>query len=97
MNETANIEASHYQKYDVNIRIIVESGWITSDCADITFINTAPVVGGDNVSVKGMVLTPGQFMCVTANDGEMDVTQWEAIFAGAGTPNLTVIRKVYRR
>ncbi len=83
------------QKYDVHTQVISRSGWTESNCADILFYNSAPLVGGADVTVRDLTLPPGKFLRIWGNSEELDVTQYEIVF-GTGIPQVTVIRKLYR-
>jgi hypothetical protein len=83
------------QKFDIHTAVITRPGWLESGCLDILFINTAPLVGGATVTVRDLALLPGKFLSISGNQDELDVSQYEIIF-GAGIPQCTVIRKLYR-
>lgn len=97
MNEQ-NINASAFQLYDIVVTTYTRNQvqWIPSDCADITIINTSPLIGGATMVVNGFVMAPGIGISITANDGELDKTQYNLMFQ-AGIASCTVIRKLYKR
>lgn len=84
------------QKFDIHTQVFTRSGWTESGCADILFMNTAPLVGGALVTVRDVTLAPGKFLSIAGNEEELDVTQYEVIFAITGIPQCTIIRKLYR-
>jgi len=81
------------QKYYVETKVFYTTANIGSDCNDITFINT----GTTNVNIDAVILLPNQSLRITGNRGEIDTTQYNAVFATpVNTGNqLTVIRKLY--
>ena len=82
-----------FVKYYVETKFYTEAYKISSECADILFINS----GSNNVTVNDILLTPSQTLRITANEGEIDTTQYYCMFpipASAGN-SLTVVRKLY--
>jgi hypothetical protein len=79
------------QRYYNDISIYQIGQYISSDCADITFLNT----GSTNVNVNGIILLPNQSLVFNANEGEIDTTKYSMFFVGAGAQSCTVIRKYY--
>lgn len=81
----------HYQKYWNTFTQYTDNAYVEANCAAITFINS----GTANVSVIGYLLSPGQGLALYGNDGELDVTQYNIVFSGAGTFICSVFRKGY--
>jgi hypothetical protein len=79
-------------EYDVNFISYGQSGFITSNCNSITFIN----YGTNSVTIEGQaVLTQGQSLNVDGNQGEIINKTFQIVFTGAGTNNLVTIKKNY--
>jgi len=66
-----------------------DSQMITSDCLAITFIRTT---GSNPVSVNGYPLEEGQALKIKQNVGDIDRTQYQVVFSGAGTNSCWVFR-----
>ena len=80
------------QKYYNTTDIFNTPAEITSECADISFLN----LGTSTVLINNTIeLTFGVGVSFTANWGEMDMTRYMVRFRGAGVNNLLVIRKYY--
>ena len=83
-----------FQKYYIEVKQFYTSQKVSSDCNDITFINT----GSTNVRVQNILLVPNQQLNIAGNEGEIDTTQYDIFFTTLiSTGNeLTVIRKLYK-
>ena len=57
------------QKYNINFRVIQQSGVIPSNCNSITFINTGVA---DTVKVNTFPIAPGQTLSIDGNAQEID-------------------------
>lgn len=79
------------RKYQYEVKTFVENNNIEANCNEIIFINT-----GTNVcNVNGIYLQPNQSITLSGNECEIDLTKYYCSFSGAGSSNLTVIRKLY--
>lgn len=82
------------QKYTINIATYQIGTQIISNCSDITFINQ----GLTPCQINGQfILAPGSSLSITAQNNELDVTQYRIDFPSASTVNnnVTVIKKNY--
>lgn len=79
--------------YYVTFAVIQLGGYIPSDCAEITFINS----GTANVVINSaLTLVPGQSLSIQGNNFEIDRTSYQIAFAQTGISSLTYIRKFYK-
>ncbi len=81
--------------YDVDFQIVTQSQTIDSVCNSISFVNQ----GTASVTIKGALLQQGQQLQIPGNLGEIDTTNYLAVFdeSGGGTKQLLVIRKMYKQ
>jgi hypothetical protein len=80
------------QRYYNDISIIQIGQYIKSDCSDITFLNT----GTSNVVLnQAITILPNQSVQFNCNKDEIDVTNYNIFFSGAGANSCTIIRKLY--
>lgn len=80
------------QRYYNDLAIYQIGKYITSDCADITFLNS----GTSNVVVnQAITLLPNQSIQFNCNQNEIDTTNYNIYFSGTGANSCTVIRKMY--
>lgn len=81
------------QRYYNTISTVEEPGYLKiDDTAETTFYN----MGTSNVSLLGgLVLTPGQGIGFSGNEGEIDTTKYTYTFTGAGINKLIIIQKLY--
>ena len=80
-------------KYYVETKIYYQSYKVSSECADILFINT----GTQNVFVNDVLLIPQQTLRITAQYMEIDTTIYYVRFANSSNTGnaITVLRKLY--
>jgi len=83
-----------YQPVYFSTAVLAENQFIETNCAAMTFYNSAPLVGGASVFVNGFELKPGVGIEYGVNQGEVDITQLNITF-GAGIPNCTLWRYYY--
>jgi hypothetical protein len=67
------------------------SGYVTSDCNSMVFIN----YGTNPVSIESVVLNQGQSLVIEGNVGEYTTQRFFARFTGSGTNNLVTVKKNY--
>lgn len=79
------------QKYYNETKIFLQASNIESNCNAIVFINTGTTIA----QVNGIFLQPNQSIAFNGNQCEIDVTKYYCSFSGAGTNQLTVIRKLF--
>jgi len=80
-----------YINYDVSFITYDTSGYVTSDCNSILFIN----YGTNPVVIEGVTLQQNQSLNIEGNQGEYTSRRFLAVFSGAGTNNLVTIKKNY--
>lgn len=68
------------------------SGFVTSDCNSILFIN----YGTNAVMIESVTLQTGQTLQIEGNAGEFTTQRFFAKFIGSGTNNLVTVKKNYR-
>jgi non-ribosomal peptide synthetase component E (peptide arylation enzyme) len=80
-------------EYTESSQIVTASGTIESNCNSIEFLN----IGQDTVTVLGYPIQQGFSMTRPGNVGEINRTNYTAMFANAAgqTQMLLVIRKNY--
>lgn len=80
------------QRYYNDISIVQIGQYVKSDCSDITFLNT----GTSNVVLnQAITILPNQSVQFNCNKDEIDVTNYNIFFSGAGANSCTIIRKLY--
>lgn len=94
-NVVQNVFGSDYQLFDISILNLVQTGWVTSNVADILFINTTPT-GGGNILVNQYPLIPGGYISFNANTAEVNKAQFNVIFL-SGAVSCFVIKKMYTK
>jgi hypothetical protein len=94
INTTSASTGRAFQKYYIEVKDFYTSQKVSSDCNEISFINT----GTTNLTVEGILLVPNQSLRIQGNIGEIDTTQYDIIFTNlVNTGNkLTIIRKLYK-
>ena len=80
-----------YIRYDTNFITYDTSGFVTSDCNSIVFIN----YGTNPVQIESVTLQTGQSLVIEGNAGEFTTQKFLAKFTGAGTNNLVTVKKNY--
>jgi len=80
--------------YNIVLKTLVQSGYVNSNCAEISFINTgtAPVTIN-----SGLTLTQTQSIAISGNDCEIDTTKYNIVFGQTGIPSCVVIQKYYNQ
>jgi hypothetical protein len=79
-------------EYDVNFISYGQSGFVTSNCNGITFIN----YGTNSVTIEGQaILSTGQSLSIDGNQGEIINKTFNIVFTGSGSNNLVTIKKNY--
>lgn len=78
-------------KYETSFITYDASGYVTSDCNSILFIN----YGSNPVQIEGVTLQTGQSFNIEGNVGEITHQRFFAKFTGAGTNNLVTVKKNY--
>ena len=71
------------------IQYVGEATMITSDCIAIAFNRPT---GSNPVNVNGYPLQQGQTLTISQNTGDIDRTQYQIFFSGAGTNECYVFR-----
>lgn len=94
INSISASTGAKLQKFYIEIKQFYTSQKVSSDCNEITFLNT----GSTNVTVSGVLLVPNQSLAISGNAGEIDTTQYDIVFSTlVSTGNqLTIIRKLYK-
>jgi len=77
--------------YTVSFITYDTSGWVTSDCNSILFIN----YGTNPVQIESVTLQQNQSLNIEGNAGEYTHTRFFANFTGTGTNNLVTVKKNY--
>lgn len=80
-----------YIKYSTSFITYDQSGFVTSDCNSILFIN----YGTNPVQIESVTLQTGQSLSIEGNVGEFTTQKFFAKFTGAGTNNLVTVKKNY--
>lgn len=80
-----------YINYDVSFITYDTSGFVTSDCNSILFIN----YGTNAVQIEGVTLQQNQSLNIEGNQGEFTRRRFFANFIGTGTNNLVTVKKNY--
>lgn len=80
-----------YINYQTSFITYDQSGYVTSDCNGITFIN----YGTNPVQIESVTLQTGQSLVIDGNQGEYTAQRFFARFTGAGTNNLVTVKKNY--
>lgn len=93
LNKISRSTGKPFQKYYIETKFYYTSQKVSSDCNDITFWNQ----GTTNVEIDGNILFPNQSLRIQGNEGELDTTQYNIVFATlVATGNkLAVLRKLY--
>lgn len=94
VNSVSASTGRSFQKYYIEVKDFYTSQKVSSDCNEITFINT----GTTNLTVEGILLVPNQSLRIQGNIGEIDTTQYDIIFTTLTNVGnkLTIIRKLYK-
>lgn len=86
-------------KYYNTITQYIKNGWVSSDCAEIAFLNIGdgnfPTPAGASVVVLGFTIKPGFGISFDGDECELDVTKYQLTFTGGGVKNCSVFRKMY--
>jgi hypothetical protein len=92
-NKVSKSTGRPFQKFYIETKFFYTNQKISSECNDITFLNT----GTTNVEVEGILLLPNQSLRIQGNIGELDTTEYQINFATLiSTGNkLAVLRKLY--
>ena len=80
-----------YVKYETSFITYDTSGFVTSDCNSILFIN----YGTNPVQIESVTLQTGQSLSIEGNIGEFTTQKFLAKFSGTGTNNLVTVKKNY--
>ena len=80
-----------YINFDVSFITYDVSGYVTSDCNSILFIN----YGSNPVTIEGVTLQQNQSLNIEGNQGEYTSRRFLAVFNGGGTNNLVTVKKNY--
>jgi hypothetical protein len=79
-------------KYDVNFTTYDVSGYVTSDCNSILFIN----YGSNAVQIENVTLQQNQSLQIEGNAGEFTTRRFFANFINSGGfNNLVTVKKNY--
>jgi hypothetical protein len=65
---------------------------IRSECNQLTVINT----GAATAVLNGVEIAPGDQYVSPGNENELNLTRYRLSFAGVGTNQVVVIRKIYQ-
>ncbi|MET0461905.1 MAG: hypothetical protein ABW007_02080 [Chitinophagaceae bacterium] len=85
--------AQERRRFTTSFQTVQVSGNIDSNCAEIFFINK----GTANVKINNTLeLTPEQSFGVGSNLNELDVTDYNCVFANTGVPKLVIIKRNYQ-
>jgi hypothetical protein len=86
------------KEFNTPVMNIVKTQWITSNCADIIFINYTPlaVTVNGNIQVNNYILQPGGFVSISGNNGELNVDTYNVVFDPLAT-NCAIIKRLYVR
>jgi len=88
----ANFEIkSGYINYRTSFITYDTSGYITSDCNSMVFIN----YGTNPVLIESVLLNQGQSLVIDGNQGEYTSQTFFAKFTGTGSNNLVTVKKNY--
>jgi hypothetical protein len=81
-------------QYNIVFKTLVQSGYVNSNCAEITFINN----GTADVTINsGLTLSETQSIAIGGNDCEIDTTKYNIVFASTGIPKCIVVQKYYNQ
>lgn len=86
------------KEFNTPIQNLVATGWVTSNCSDIIFINYTPltVVTGGNIQINNYVLQPGGFIGWMGNNAEINKDTYNVIF-GPNATSCVVVKKLYTK
>ena len=79
------------RKYYEDFQLYNTPQEVRSDCNSLTVINT----GTATAIINGVQILPTQQYIILGNEGEINVSRYRLAFAGAGTEQVIVIRKIY--
>jgi hypothetical protein len=65
---------------------------LRSECNSLTVVNT----GTATALIDGLEVLPGAQYYAPGNENELNMTRYRLSFAGAGTEQVLVIRKIYK-
>jgi hypothetical protein len=85
--------ARPYIKFYIETKIYPQADKISSECADILFINS----GTQNAYINDVLLTPSQTLRIDGQYMEIDTTVYYLKFSNPNNPGnqVTVLRKLY--
>lgn len=84
------------KEFNTPVQSLVKSGWVSSNCSDILFINLTPltVLVNGNVTVNNYPLRPGDFVGWMGNNAEINKDTYVVNFESAAT-SVIVLKKLY--
>ena len=77
-----------YEKFE----LINTPGEIIADCNSLTVVNT----GTATAILNGLEITPTTQYIAPGNESEFNTTRYRLSFAGVGTNQVLLIRKIYK-
>lgn len=86
------------KEFNTPVQTMVKTGWVTSNCSDIIFINYTPlsVVSGGNIQINNYPLQPGGYVGFMGNNAEINRDTYNVTFDVSATL-LVVIKKLYTK
>lgn len=82
--------------YNTPVATLIASAWVTSNCADIIFINLTPLgTANGTMQVNNYTLQPGGYLGITGNNAEINKQSYNVVFA-AGATTCVVIKRLYQ-
>lgn len=78
-------------KFTEDFQLYNQTSEVKSECNALTVINT----GTTTAILNGLEILPGDQYISPGNENELNLTRYRLSFAGVGTEQVLVIRKVY--
>jgi hypothetical protein len=79
-------------KFTEDFKLINSQQEVRSECNQLTVLNT----GTATAVLNGVELLPGDQYISPGNENELNLTRYRLSFAGVGTNQVVVIRKIYQ-
>lgn len=86
------------KRFNTPVQTLVKSGWVTSNCSDILFVNLTPltVVANGNITVNNYLLQPGGYVGWMGNNAELNEDTYIVNFESAAT-SCVILKKLYKQ
>jgi hypothetical protein len=86
------------KEFNTPVQQMVSTGWVSSDCADILFINITPllVTANGQIEVNNYPLDPGGYIGFSGNNAEKNVDRYNVVFGTAATKCI-IVKRMYNK